>query len=83
MQSLTVVLDRTCVLNNHNVYVFNIRMRLNSTGVAEGLPGNVRDRTVQVRSSTEKFFQLLESTLDRVAMHGIEFRKTRELKVDF
>jgi len=44
----------------------------------------------RVRASTEKFLLImgiLESTLDRVARHGIEFfvyfRKTRELKVDF
>ena len=77
MQSLTVVLDRACLLNNHNVYVFNTSMRLNSTGVTEGLPGNARDRKVTGSSlNRETFFSIigiLESTLDRVARHGIEF----------
>jgi len=56
MQSLTVVLDRTCLLNNHNVYVFNTSMRLNSTGVAEGLPRNAVIEKSWVRASTEIFF---------------------------
>ena len=43
MQSLTVIKDRACLLNNHNVYVFNKSMMLNSTGVAEGLPCNARE----------------------------------------
>ena len=44
MQSLTVQ-DRVCLLNNHNVYIVNTSMSiLNSTGVADGLPCNARDR---------------------------------------
>jgi len=57
MQSLTVDKDRACLLNNHNVYVFNTSMRLNSTGVAEGLSCNARDRKA---TGSRSFFQLLE-----------------------
>ena len=46
MQSLTAIKDRACLFHNHNVYVFNTNMSLNSTGVAEGLPCNARDRRV-------------------------------------
>jgi len=56
MQSLTVVLDRACLLNNHNVYVFNTSMRLNSTGVALQ-----RNRKVTGSSlNRDVFFELLE-----------------------
>jgi len=66
-------------------------MRLNSTGVAEALPSNARDRKATGSSlKREMFFSIigiLGSTLDRVARYGIEFlvyfRKTRELKVDY
>jgi len=69
MQSLTVVLDRARLLNNNNVYVFNTSMRLNSTGVAEGLPCNARDRKV-TGSSLFLIIGILESTLDRVSRHS-------------
>jgi len=52
-------------------------MMLNITGVAEGLPCNARDRKITDSSlNGEHLFSIigkLESTLDRVARHGIEF----------
>jgi len=50
MQSLTVVQDRTCLLKNHNVYVFNTRMRLNSTQC------NARDQKVMGSSLNREVF---------------------------
>ena len=71
------VLHRACLLNNHNVYVFNTSMRLNNTGVDEGLRSNARDRKVTGSSLNREVFSsiigILESTLDREAMHGIQF----------
>jgi len=46
MQSQAVVYDRAYLLNNHYAYVFITSMRLNSTGVAEGLPCTAHDRKV-------------------------------------
>jgi len=60
----------------HNVYVFNTRMRLNSTGVTDGHLAMPMIENSRVRASTEEVFSIngiLESTLDRVARHGIEF----------
>jgi len=58
-------------------YVFNTSMRLNITGVAEGLSWNVRVRKVTGSSLNREVFSsiigILESTLNRVASHGIEF----------
>ena len=64
------------LLNNHNVYILNTSMRLNSTGVAEGLPCNASDRKVTGSSLKRELFSIigiLESTLDQVARYGIEF----------
>jgi len=82
---------RACLLDNHNVYVFNTNIRLNSTGVAERLPYNARNRKVTGSSlNREVCFQLLEYwSRPWIEWQGMafEFRvyfpKTRELKVDF
>ena len=64
MQSLTVVQDRECLMNNHNVYIFNTSMRLNSTGVAEGLLCNACDRKVTGSSLKREFFNYWNTGVD-------------------
>jgi len=65
MQSLTVVSDRACLLINQNVYVFHTGISINSTGVAEGLPCNARDRKVTGSSlNREVFFNYWSTGVD-------------------
>jgi len=51
-------------LNNHTVYIVNAIMTLNSTGVADGLPCNARDRKATGSSRKRDFFNYWNTGVD-------------------